>query len=593
MNGNRPADGAKPSRPLASWYTQGRSDGLGDRLLMSDNTGTASLELLRFKREFAAVLGFESSLRERVEQLGRLQHPAFPRIHGVDYLDDAEGLTLVSTHMPGKRLSTMFHRSMPRPELHPGSAIWLIGRLTSAIAELQAQGNQVAHGALSADRIVLTPDRQVIVLEHVLGSALARLELPASRLWSDIGIIALPGDTGPPRLDCHADVVQIGLIALSVLLGRRVTPSDYPKHLDALLDEFSTTAGLRFPPLVVPLRSWLERALRSDGYGFRSARDARDGLRELPGDMVRQAIEGGSSDGGLISGAGIETQSIKSGEVVERSPIVARTRARTRATPLLLARALAAVFALFAIGEAAIITRLLRARPPGPVSVAVPVRLESRDPGEVVLVDGQQVGVTPMELQTGPEKHTIRVGHPDVPPLGVARASLAADTRTDAAARKESPAVDARPRNTIARAAARQRSGGLKLVSPIELQVLEGDRVLGSSADGPVVTTAGRHELEFVNHSLGYQSRQTVNIQPGEIISLSVVPPDGRISINAMPWAQVWIDGKSVGDTPLAYLPMPVGGHEIVFRHPQLGERRETAVVRSGALTRVSATFAR
>ena len=52
---------------LASWYTAGRSDGFGDRLLMFDNTGAASLELLRFRPELAADAGFEDLLR----QIGR------------------------------------------------------------------------------------------------------------------------------------------------------------------------------------------------------------------------------------------------------------------------------------------------------------------------------------------------------------------------------------------------------------------------------------------------------------------------------------------------------------------------------------------
>ena len=43
--------------PLASWYTQGLSDGLGDRLLMFDNTNAPSWELLRFRPEFAAAPG--------------------------------------------------------------------------------------------------------------------------------------------------------------------------------------------------------------------------------------------------------------------------------------------------------------------------------------------------------------------------------------------------------------------------------------------------------------------------------------------------------------------------------------------------------
>ena len=52
----RPA-GSRPR--LESWYTQGFSDGLGDRLLMFDNTDAPSWELLRLRKEFSAAPGFE------------------------------------------------------------------------------------------------------------------------------------------------------------------------------------------------------------------------------------------------------------------------------------------------------------------------------------------------------------------------------------------------------------------------------------------------------------------------------------------------------------------------------------------------------
>jgi PEGA domain-containing protein len=74
---------------------------------------------------------------------------------------------------------------------------------------------------------------------------------------------------------------------------------------------------------------------------------------------------------------------------------------------------------------------------------------------------------------------------------------------------------------------------------------------------------------------------------------MAVAPPDGRVSANASPWAQVWINGNLVGETPIANLPLAVGEHQITFRHPQLGEQTQKVVVRSSALTRVSATFAR
>jgi len=84
-----------------------------------------------------------------------------------------------------------------------------------------------------------------------------------------------------------------------------------------------------------------------------------------------------------------------------------------------------------------------------------------------------------------------------------------------------------------------------------------------------------------------------VDIKAGQIIPLRISPPDGRVSVNAVPWAQVSIDGNPVGDTPLANLALPVGEHQIVFRHPQLGEQTQKVIVKSNALTRVSATLAR
>ena len=129
--------------------------------------------------------------------------------------------------------------------------------------------------------------------------------------------------------------------------------------------------------------------------------------------------------------------------------------------------------------------------------------------------------------------------------------------------------------------------------SPLNVQVLEGERVLGSSANGPIVLAAGRHELDFVNAAVGYRSREVVDVKPGQFLKMSVVPPDGRVSVNAIPWAQVWINGGLVGDTPIANLPLAAGEHQITFRHPQLGEQTQKVVVRAAATTRVSATFAR
>jgi hypothetical protein len=45
------------------------------------------------------------------------------------------------------------------------------------------------------------------------------------------------------------------------------------------------------------------------------------------------------------------------------------------------------------------------------------------------------------------------------------------------------------------------------------------------------------------------------------------------MALNAQPWAEVWVDGEKKGETPIGNFSVPIGTHEVVFRHPELGER--------------------
>jgi hypothetical protein len=51
------------------------------------------------------------------------------------------------------------------------------------------------------------------------------------------------------------------------------------------------------------------------------------------------------------------------------------------------------------------------------------------------------------------------------------------------------------------------------------------------------------------------------------------------MSLNATPWAEVWVDGEKLGDTPIGNHQLTLGPHDIVFRHPDLGEQRHTVMV--------------
>jgi hypothetical protein len=122
-------------------------------------------------------------------------------------------------------------------------------------------------------------------------------------------------------------------------------------------------------------------------------------------------------------------------------------------------------------------------------------------------------------------------------------------------------------------------AGWVTVEAPVALQIREGGRLLGTTESDRLLMPAGNHTLDFVNADLGFSQRVTVNVTPGKESDVRIKVPNGTLSLNAQPWADVWIDGTRIGETPIGNLVRPIGRHEVVFRHPELGERRETVMV--------------
>jgi hypothetical protein len=131
-------------------------------------------------------------------------------------------------------------------------------------------------------------------------------------------------------------------------------------------------------------------------------------------------------------------------------------------------------------------------------------------------------------------------------------------------------------------------SGWISVSAPVELQVFENRRLIGTSQSERLMVSAGRHEIELVNETVGYRQVRTIQVAAGRVAPLKVEWPKGTIAINALPWAEVLIDGEKVGETPIGNLSLPIGPHEILFRHPELGEQRFATTVTLKAPARVS-----
>jgi hypothetical protein len=206
--------------------------------------------------------------------------------------------------------------------------------------------------------------------------------------------------------------------------------------------------------------------------------------------------------------------------------------------------------------------------------------VHSQPQGANVTVDGTARGVAPITIEglssgdhevilqsaTGTSRHTVKV-------LAGTTASLVAPVATGPTA-ADGPV-----------------SGWISVKAPFVIEIHEDGRLIGSTETDRLMLASGRHELEFLNSSLGYRQTRAVTVTPGKVASLSVELPQGTVNLNAAPWAEVWIDGKRVGETPIGNLAVPIGPHEIVFRHPELGEKKQAVSVTTGAPVRLSVSM--
>ena len=195
------------------------------------------------------------------------------------------------------------------------------------------------------------------------------------------------------------------------------------------------------------------------------------------------------------------------------------------------------------------------------------LQITTEPPGAQVLVDNAPRGVTPLTLaEVAPGVHTVSM-----------TGAAGSQTKTVTVSKGAVSTLVVSLGNIGG-----VQSGWLAISSPIPAEIREGGTLVGNSEMPRIMLPAGSHDLQIENASLGFRVQRAVRIAAGKTASLEVDVPNGSLAINAMPWAEVWVKGRSLGETPIGNVSLPIGSHELVFRHPQLGERRTTVLVRNG-----------
>jgi len=194
--------------------------------------------------------------------------------------------------------------------------------------------------------------------------------------------------------------------------------------------------------------------------------------------------------------------------------------------------------------------------------------------GAQVTVDGHAYGKSPLTVEgLSPGVHSVLLENE----LG----SMTQDVKIEAGTTASLVVPLSAPKNAPV-------SGWISVSAPVPLQIFEDSRLLGSSQSDRIMVSVGRHELVMVNEGVGFSQSQVVTVTPGRVTPIKPRWPSAAMSFNASPWAEVWVDGQQIGETPLANISVPVGNHDVLFRHPELGEKHVRAVVTLTAPAKVS-----
>jgi hypothetical protein len=130
--------------------------------------------------------------------------------------------------------------------------------------------------------------------------------------------------------------------------------------------------------------------------------------------------------------------------------------------------------------------------------------------------------------------------------------------------------------------------GWLTVQTPLPMQIHEAGGLIGLTETSRLMLTPGDHQLTLSDERTGFRVSRAVRITAGQTTTIAIEVPRAAVNFNAIPWAEVWIDGERAGETPLGNYMLPLGNHQIELRHPQLGTKRQTLSVSLNGPNRVA-----
>jgi hypothetical protein len=418
------------------------TDGLGRRIAATDPATGEPVEHLELATELVLHTAFATALAERVTRLSAVRHASYVQVRRVDR-PEIDRLVVVSSATPGRRLSDLLDASESagvRPDIE--AVVALMRQLLPAAALFSRNKRQQALGTLGPERLFVVPPARVVIAEAAFGTAIDQLQLSRADAWQRYQL-AMPPSDGPVTSTARGDATALGVVALSMLLGRRLTAAEFPEALPALLASARERHGAEDHPLSSVFARWLRRALQLDEDGFDSPQAAQIAFEEVLASNRRyvtgtDALEAWAdshtatvplpafAQPALAAAASTAESDAPKASAVDASP-VEPAEAPAPSRFLGMRPRWAAIVVGVLLLQASVIGWYWSRPAPGPVEGEGELVVTSRPAAAKVIVDGSERGETPLTvtLSAGPHVVEVRAGtsEPRVIPL-VIRANV-------------------------------------------------------------------------------------------------------------------------------------------------------------------------
>jgi serine/threonine-protein kinase len=100
-----------------------------------------------------------------------------------------------------------------------------------------------------------------------------------------------------------------------------------------------------------------------------------------------------------------------------------------------------------------------------------------------------------------------------------------------------------------------------------------------TASDGALHLRPGRHSITVASPTLASPRTLTVDLKPNEAALRAVHGGRGQLRVAVTPWAEVIVDGKVLGTTPLEAVDLAEGPHAITLKNGDLGVVSKRRVV--------------